>query len=171
MCGATSHASHNLGGMTRSSKPRHELHPGPQTWLGKLVGAEVGDDCRNNIFQHLTNQELMRTFLLCKRTLAASPHAMQQRQKKIASRIEAVERRKAQFDALLSAPENTIKMWLGGMTREMFELNCLHGHLSDAHKMLANIALSLSSLRHWRLLLPLLANGQASLKDGVATLM
>ena len=62
--------------MSISSKRRCELHPEPQTWLGKLLNSEVDDDARNEVLKWLTTKEVMRTYLLSKSALTASTDAL-----------------------------------------------------------------------------------------------
>ena len=68
----------SLSRVTRSfkSKRRCELHPEPQTWLGKLLNSEVDDDARNEVLKWLTTKEVMRTHLLSKSALTSSPVAL-----------------------------------------------------------------------------------------------
>ena len=79
---------------TASKKSRFELHPEPQTWLGKLLNPEVDGDARDEILKMLSTKEVMRTYLLSKSALTASPVAFIPRLKQlhIAHEAEAASR-------------------------------------------------------------------------------
>ena len=68
--------------MSISSKSRYELHPQPQTWLGKLLNSDAyADTCdmRDEVLKCLATEDVMRTFLVSKRALTASDVTLKMR--------------------------------------------------------------------------------------------
>ena len=88
---------------TASKKSRFELHPEPQTWLGKLLNPEVDGDARDEILKMLSTKEVMRTHLLSKSALAASPAALKMRMKELLIAQAAEEEAEAKASAALGA--------------------------------------------------------------------
>jgi len=147
--------------MSISSKRRFELHPGPQTWLGKLLNSEVDADARNEVLKWLTTKEVMRTHLLSKSALTSSPVALHACRKEIENAQEEEERADAQTEAALKAATTAAEV--EAVAAEVEAVTAQASLRDHRQFMLEMVVLKQSQLhlRYWRMRLTALEHARA----------